>query len=310
MSANKSRPGPALRGTLTATVTPFLHGALDLERLGRQIDRQVEAGVEGLVPAGTTGENPTLTLEEHGQVISAVCERVARRIPVVPGVGTNSTAESVLLAKAAKDAGADAGLVVVPYYNRPCGQGLVDHFRRIWDESGLPIVLYNIPSRTGTALTPEIYDRLMGVEGIFAVKESSGDLNLASHLLANHEVNVLAGDDALAVPMMAIGASGVISVAANVIPGEMKLLTDAALTDDWIQARNLHRKLFPLWRALFVETNPIPVKCALRLLGLDSGETRLPLGSPGGRTEEGLRSQLQGLGMLGADLEHYIDPRD
>jgi 4-hydroxy-tetrahydrodipicolinate synthase len=171
-------------------------------------------------------------------------------------------------------------------------------------------VVYNIPSRTGTPLTPEIYDRLMGVEGIFAVKESSGDLNLATHLLANHDVNVLAGDDSLAVPMMAIGASGVISVASNVIPGETKLLTDAALTDDWIQARYLHKKLFPLWRALFVETNPIPVKCALRLLSLDSGETRLPLGHALSKTEEGLRAQLQSLGMLGADLDHYIDPRD
>lgn len=310
MSTAKSRPGPALRGTLTAMVTPFLHGAVDEDRLAKQIDRQIEAGVDGLVPGGTTGENPTLTLEEHERLIAVVCERVGKRIPVVAGVGTNSTAESVHLAKCARDSGADAGLVVVPYYNRPCGQGLVDHFRKIWEEAGLPIVVYNVPSRTGTPLTPEIYDRLVGIEGIFAVKESSGDLNLASHLLANHDVNVLAGDDSLTVPMMAIGAAGVISVASNLIPAETKLLTQAALMDDWIQARYLHRKLFPIWRALFVETNPIPVKCALRLLGMDSGETRLPLGAPGAKTEEGLRSQLQALGMLGADLEHYIDPRD
>jgi 4-hydroxy-tetrahydrodipicolinate synthase len=310
VSGTRTRPGPALRGTLTAMTTPFRHGELDLERLGRQIDRQLEAGVEGLVPAGTTGESPTLTMEEHESFVAAVCERVAKRVPVVAGVGTNSTAESVRLAKAARDAGADAGLVVVPYYNRPCGQGLVDHFRKVWEESGLPVMVYNVPSRTATALTPEIYDRLAGIEGVFAVKESSGDLGLASHLLANHDLNVLAGDDALAIPMMSIGASGVVSVASNVIPGETKLLTDAALKDDWIQARYLHRKLFPLWRALFAETNPIPVKCALRLLNLDSGETRLPLGAPGGRTEEGLRSQLQALGMLGADLDHYIDPRD
>jgi len=310
VSAKKSRPGPALRGTLTATVTPFHHGALDLERLGRQIDRQLEAGVDGLVPAGTTGENPTLTLEEHEKVVAAVCERVGKRIPVVAGVGTNSTAESVHLAKAARDAGADAGLVVVPYYNRPVGKGLVDHYRKIWDESGLPLVVYNIPSRTGTPLTAEIYDQLVGIEGIFAVKESSGDLNLASHLLANHDVNVLAGDDSLAIPMMAIGASGVISVASNLIPAEMKLLTDAAMKDDWIQARYLHRKLFPLWRSLFTETNPIPLKCALRLLKLDSGETRLPLGHATAKTEEGIGAQLQSLGLLGGDLDQYIDPRD
>jgi 4-hydroxy-tetrahydrodipicolinate synthase len=291
-------------------VTPFRGGTLDLERLGKQIDRQVEAGVDGLCPAGTTGENPTLTIEEQESLIAAVCERVARRVPVVAGVGTNSTAETVRLAKAAKAAGADAGLVVVPYYNRPMGQGLVDHFRRIWEESGLPIVVYNVPSRTGTALTPENYDRLAGIEGVFAVKEASGDLNIASHILANHDLTVLAGDDALTVPMMAIGASGVVSVASNLIPGEMKLMTDAALTDDWVQARNLHKRMFPLWRTLFVETNPIPLKCAMRTLGLDSGEVRLPLANATTRTEEAIGSQLQALGMLGGDIEHYIDPRD
>ena len=310
MSARKNRPGPALRGTLTAMVTPFRGGELDLERLGQQIERQIEGGVDGLVPAGTTGENPTLTLEEQETLVAAVCERVNRRVPVVAGVGSNSTAETVRLAKAAKAAGADAGLVVVPYYNRPMGQGLVDHFRRTWEASELPIVLYNIPSRTGTPLTPDVYDRLAGIEGIFAVKESSGDLNLASHLLANHDLNVLAGDDSLTVPMISIGAAGVISVASNVIPGEMKLLTDAALTDDWVQARNLHKKLFPLWRSLFLETNPIPVKCALRTLGQDSGEVRLPLAHATARTEEAIQGQLQALGMLGGDLDQYIDPRD
>jgi 4-hydroxy-tetrahydrodipicolinate synthase len=291
-------------------VTPFRSGAVDYECLAKQIDRQIAAGVEALAPAGTTGESPTLSFEEQEKLIAAVCERVGKRIPVVAGIGTNNTFETVQLARAAKTAGADAGLVVVPYYNRPVGQGLVDHFRRIWEESGLPIVVYNIPSRTGTALTTEIYDRLAGIEGVFAVKESSGDLNLASHLLASHDLNVLAGDDSLSVPMMAMGAAGVISVAANIIPGEMKMLTDAALTDDWVQARNLHKRLFPLWRALFLETNPIPVKCAMRLLGLDGGELRLPLCHAVGKTEEALRGQLQALGMLGADLDHYIDPRD
>jgi 4-hydroxy-tetrahydrodipicolinate synthase len=188
--------------------------------------------------------------------------------------------------------------------------GVVEHFRRIWGESELPLCLYNIPSRTGTGITPETYDRLAGIEGVFAVKEASGDLTLASHLLANHDLTVLAGDDALTVPMLAIGAAGVISVASNVVPAEMKMLTDSALMDDWVQARNLHKRLSGLFRALFLETNPIPVKCALRLLGHDSGELRLPLTSASARTEEALRGNLQALGMLGADLDHYIDPRD
>jgi len=304
------RPGPALRGTLTALATPFAGGEIDWDRLGSQIDRQIASGVDGLFPAGTTGECPTLPFEEHERFVTAVCERVDKRVPVVAGVGTNSTAETVRLAKAAKASGASAGLVVVPYYNRPNPAGLVDHYRRVWDASGLPICLYNIPSRTGTSIAPDTYDRLLGIEGIFAVKEASGDLNLASHLLANHDAIVLAGDDSLTVAMMAIGASGVISVASNVIPAEMKLLTDAALKDDWGQARYLHRRLFPFFRALFLETNPVPVKCALRLLGLDSGEVRPPLAPAGAETEEAVGAQLRALGLLGGDIEHYIDPRD
>jgi len=308
--AGGDRPGPALRGTITALVSPFRRGEVDWDRLGAQVERQIEAGVDALVPAGTTGESPTLSFEEHERLVAFVCERVAKRVPVVPGVGTNSTAESVSLAKAAKAAGADAGLVVVPYYNRPVPGGLVDHFRRIWDESGLPICLYNIPSRTGTAIAPDTYDRLAGVEGVFSVKEASGDLNLASHLLANHDLIVLAGDDALAVPMMAVGASGVISVASNLVPAEMKLLTDSALRDDWGQARYLHKRLFPLLRSLFLETNPIPLKCALRFLKLDSGELRLPLSHATSKTEDAIRAQLQALGLLDGESDEYIDPRD
>jgi len=308
--ARKERRGPALRGTLTALTTPFRRGEIDWEVLGRQLDRQIEAGVDGLVPAGTTGESPTIPFAEHENLVSKVCERVDKRIPVVAGVGTNSTADSIKLAEAAKDSGADAGLVVVPYYNRPVPGGIVDHFKAIWEETGLPICVYNIPSRTGTALTPEVYDRLAEIEGVFAVKEASGDLNLASHLLSNHDLIVLAGDDSLTVPMMAVGAAGVISVASNVIPAEMKLLTDAALKDDWGQARYLHKRLFPFFRSLFLETNPIPVKCALRLLDRDTGDVRLPLTAAAARTEEAVAAQLQALGLLSGGVENYIDPRD
>jgi 4-hydroxy-tetrahydrodipicolinate synthase len=308
--AGRDRPGPAIRGTLTALATPFRDGEIDGERFGGQIDRQIAAGVDGLVPAGTTGESPTISFEDHERLVAFVCERVQKRIPVVAGVGTNSTAESVRLAKSAKASGADAGLVVVPYYNRPGAGGLVDHYRRIWEESGLPICLYNIPGRTGTSIGPDLYDRLAAIEGIFSVKEASGDLNLASHLLANHDLIVLAGDDSLTVPMMSVGASGVISVASNIVPAEMKLLTDAALKDDWGQARYVHGRLFPLFRALFLESNPIPLKCAMRLMGLDSGEVRAPLSVATSATEDALRTRLQSLGLLGEEVDHYIDPRD
>lgn len=310
VTAASQRPGPRLRGTLTALLTPFRGGEIDYEVFGRQIDRQIEAGVDGLVPVGTTGESPTLSMDEHRRVISFVIERVARRIPVVPGTGANSTAEAVELSKFAVDAGADAGLVVVPYYNRPMQHGIVDHYRRVWDESGLPLVVYNIPSRTGTGLTADTYDRLAGIHGVIAVKEASGDLGLASHLLSSHDLVVLAGDDALAVPMMSIGAAGVISVASNILPFEMKAMTNAALKDEWSEARRIHRALFRCFRALFNETNPIPVKCAMHLLGHDSGELRAPLTAAQSNTETTLRGELQALGLLGEDLDLYIDPRD
>ena len=310
MSGSKSRPGPSLRGTITALVTPFEGAEVDWKRLGVTIERQIAAGVDAIAPAGTTGEVPTLSPEEHERLIHFVVEKVDRRVPVVAGVGKNSTAGTVRLARVANEAGVDAALVVVPYYNRPTPQGVVEHYRAVYEESGLPICVYNVPSRTGYGLTADVYDRLAGIQGIFAVKEASGDLNLVSHLIANHDLVVLAGDDALTVPIMSIGGAGVISVASNVVPAEMKLMTDACLMDDWTQARNIHKRLYPLFRALFLETNPIPVKCALRMLDLDSGILRLPLVGATSRTEEALRGVLQSLGMLGAELDGYIDPRD
>ncbi len=310
MVGSAKRPEVPLRGTLTALVTPFRAGEVDWEGLERLVDRQLEAGVDGLVPVGTTGESPTLSIEEHERVVAFVVERVARRIPVVPGTGSNSTAEALRLTRSAKEAGADAALVVVPYYNRPTQQGIVQHYRVLWEEAGLPLVVYNIPSRTATGLTAESFDALAGIEGIVGVKESSGDLGLASHLLSSHDLIVLAGDDGLCVPMMSLGAAGVISVASNVLPFEMKALTDAALRDEWAEARRIHRALHRFFKALFRETNPIPVKCALRLLGLDSGEVRLPLLPASSATEEALRGQLQALGLLGEDLDLYMDPRD
>ncbi len=310
MSAETDRPAPPLRGTLTALVTPFKGGQVDEEALVAQVDRQLEAGVDGLVPAGTTGESPTLTHEEHVRVVAVVAERVNKRVPVIAGTGSSSTAEAVALTKASMEAGADAALVVAPYYNRPGPSGIVEHYKRVCGDGGLPVVVYNIPSRTGVSIGPDLYDRLAGVEGVFAVKEASGDLVLASHVAGGSDLILLAGDDALCVPMMAIGAAGVISVASNLVPFEMKAMTDAALRDEWAEARRIHRALFRLFRALFVETNPVPVKYALNLLGYDSGEVRLPLLPPSSPTEDLLRGQLQALGLLGSGLHEYIDPRD
>ncbi|MHC4924629.1 MAG: 4-hydroxy-tetrahydrodipicolinate synthase [Planctomycetota bacterium] len=310
MSTTQTRPGPALRGTMTALITPFNNEGIDWERLEAQIERQIEAGIDGLVPAGTTGECPTLSFEEHEQLIRFVVEKVDRRVAVVPGTGGNSTEESVRLSRVAKECGAHAGLVVVPYYNRPGPEGIVEHYRRIWEETELPIVVYNIPSRTGTALTTEIYDRLQSIPGCFAVKEASGDLTLASHLVHRGEMIPLAGDDALCIPMMSVGAGGVISVASNIVPMEMVAMTNAALVDNWPEARRIHRALFPLFRALFNETNPIPIKCAMEMLGHDSGTIRGPMTHANSHTESLVRGQLQVLGLMDEDLDAYIDPRD
>jgi 4-hydroxy-tetrahydrodipicolinate synthase len=264
-------------GAIVAMVTPFVDGQVDYGALGKLIDFQIDGGVQGLSPCGTTGESPTLTYEENDKVIEFVVQRAAGRVPVIAGTGSNSTAEAMELTRHAKSCGADGCLIVNPYYNKPTQQGMFEHVARI-AEIGLPIVLYNIPSRCGVALTAETVARMYEqIEMVVGVKESTGDLNLASQIAASCDITILSGDDSLTLPLCAVGGSGVISVVANILPAEIRTLCDHIANFDLADACTQHLRLFPLFRGLFVETNPIPIKAALAMAGMIREELRLPL---------------------------------
>ena len=266
------------QGVLTAIVTPFKDGAVDFQRLGDQVERQIAGGVDGLVPCGTTGESPTLSHEEHEQVVAFVVERARKRVPVIAGAGSNNTAEALRLTRHAKAVGADATLQVVPYYNKPTQEGQYRHFRAIAEAADLPVVLYNIPGRSGTGMTPETVARLRrDCPNITAIKEATGSLDQASEIAGLCDITILSGDDSLTLPLAAVGGKGVISVASNLVPTDVKALTSAILAGDFVKARAAHRKLFALCKVMFIETNPIPVKAAMAMVGADSGELRLPM---------------------------------
>jgi len=270
-----------LRGAMTALVTPFTAtGEVDIEMLRAHVKRQIEAGIDALVPVGTTGESPTLTHDEHRRVIEVVVE-VARdqtggMTPVIAGTGSNSTHEAVAMTRHAKDCGADAALVVAPYYNKPTQEGLYRHYSTIADV-GLPIILYNIPGRCGVELTVDTVVRLSDVNHVIAIKEATGKLDVASEIASRCGLTILSGDDSLTLPLMSVGATGVISVLANLLPERIKALTTAVESSDFDAARKLHLELFPVFKAIFLETNPIPIKAAMHLAGLDSGMLRLPM---------------------------------
>ncbi|MCI0651038.1 MAG: 4-hydroxy-tetrahydrodipicolinate synthase [Planctomycetes bacterium] len=265
-----------LEGVFTALVTPFRDGGVDWKALGELIEAQINEGIHGLVPCGTTGESPTLTPEEHEQVVAFAVERTNGRVPVLAGTGSNSTAEAVRYTRHARAAGADAALIVLPYYNRPTPEGIIEHFKALAAE-GLPLVIYNIPARTGVNLTVESYRSLAEIPGVVATKEASGSLTLVESILADGKLKVFSGDDALALPLMCLGAHGVISVASNVAPRAMVDLYDYIAEGKLVRARERHRRLTPLFHALFVETNPVPVKAALAALGRIEEIVRLPL---------------------------------
>ena len=270
----------AIAGTLTAMITPFRDGAIDYARLDQQIDRQIAGGVDGLVPCGTTGESPTLSHDEHRRLIEHVVDKVAGRVKVVAGTGSNATTEALELTRHAKGAGADAALIVNPYYNKPTQEGLYRHFALLADEVGLPIVLYNIPGRTGVALTPATVARLAEHEAVIAIKEATVSMDTASEiaaLTAHRDLAILSGDDSLTLPLMAIGGRGVISVLSNLLPDRVTAMVKAGLHSDFEGARRMHLELFPLFKGMFLETNPIPIKTAMRMAGHDTGELRLPL---------------------------------
>jgi 4-hydroxy-tetrahydrodipicolinate synthase len=291
--------GEAFAGLSVAMVTPFKNGAIDWDVFRAQIEFQIAAGTTCLCPVGTTGECPTLMHDDHERVIAFVCEIAAGRVKVMPGTGSNNTAEALRLTKFAEKAGADAALQVAPYYNKPTQQGFYEHFKCLAEQTGLPQCVYNIPGRTGKNIEPETIIRLAELENISLVKEATGSLDQASAIICNTNLTVLSGDDSLTLPMMAIGGKGVISVVGNIVPQDMAALIKAAGAGKLEEAQKWHRKLFPLCRDMLgLSTNPIPVKAALKLLGRDTGELRLPLTPLSAAEEASLRKTLVGYGLL------------
>ena len=265
-------------GSYVAIVTPFKNDQVDYDSLGKLIEMHVEQGTSGLVPCGTTGESPTVSHVEHKEIIRFVIKQAAGRIPVIAGTGSNSTAEAIELTRDAARAGADATLQVAPYYNKPEPEGMYRHFKAIADKSGLPMILYNIPGRTGRAIAMDTIIRLAeDVTEVVALKASDGSLDNVAEVRRNTKLDILSGDDSATLPMMSVGGQGVISVVANFIPRDVADMVAAALKGDFAAARKMHLKMFPVFKACFLETNPIPVKTAMGLLGLCSDELRLPL---------------------------------
>jgi 4-hydroxy-tetrahydrodipicolinate synthase len=283
------------KGCFVALVTPFSNGRIDLRALDALVDHVIAGGVAGLVPCGTTGESPTLTEEEHVEIIAAVARRSAGRVPVIAGTGTNCTDKSLRLSQAAVRAGADAVMLVAPYYNRPNQRGLYEHFSAVARGVGAPVVLYNIPGRTGVEISVDTIARLHADhDNIVAVKHATGSIEGAAELAARSDIVILSGDDPLTLPLMSMGATGVISVIANLLPSEMSSMVSAALAENWETARGWHKKLYPMARDLLkLDTNPIPIKTALALRGMVAEEFRLPLCPLESAQRERLQSLLK-----------------
>ncbi len=265
-------------GAMTALVTPFQDGEIDFQTLDELIEFQLEGGIDGIVPMGTTGESPTMSHEEHKLVIERVVKTVGSQVPVIAGAGSNSTAEAIELTAFAKQVGADATLQVDPYYNKPTQEGFYQHFKAIAEAVDLPIVLYNIPGRCGAGMTPETIARLDKVENIVAIKEATGSLDQASEIAMRCDMTIISGDDSLTLPLASIGGKGVISVVANIVPADVKAMTDLILEGDLVSARQWHKKLFVLCKSMLtLATNPIPIKAAMAMLDRCSEELRLPM---------------------------------
>jgi 4-hydroxy-tetrahydrodipicolinate synthase len=295
-----SRKGSAFAGLAVAIVTPFRDGAVDYATLRAQVEFQIAAGTDCLCPVGTTGESPTLSHEEHERVISEVIQVARGRVKVMPGTGSNSTAEALRLTRWAAKEGADASLMVAPYYNKPTQEGFYQHYKAVAEAVGIPICVYNIPGRTGKNIEPETIVRLGELPNITMVKEATGSLDQASQILASSDLTILSGDDSLTLPLMSVGGEGVISVVGNIVPTDMRELVRSYLAGDAAQARAWHHKLFPLCRDMLgLSTNPIPIKAAMKLLGRDTGELRLPMTPLDAGSEQKLRQSLTRYGLLG-----------
>lgn len=295
------RRGSDFAGLSVAIVTPFRDGEVDYDRLKQQIEFQIEAGTRCIVPVGTTGESPTLTHDEHERVIAESIQCAAGRVKVMAGTGSNSTAEALRLTKRAADEGADATLQVAPYYNKPTQEGFYQHFKAVAEAVDIPVCVYNIPGRTGKEIDVATIQRLAELPGITMVKEATGKLDQCSAIVGTTDLTVLSGDDSLTLPMMSVGAEGVVSVAGNLVPGDMIKLVNAAASGDLATAQQMHHKLFALCsNMLGLATNPIPVKAAMRMVGRDTGELRLPMTPLDSQAEEKLQQTILAYGLASA----------
>jgi 4-hydroxy-tetrahydrodipicolinate synthase len=286
-------------GVLTALVTPFRSGAIDENALRALVERQIAAGVDGLVPCGSTGESATLSHDEHDRVIEIVVDAAAGRVPVVAGTGSNNTQEAIRLTLHAKDAGAAGALLISPYYNKPTQSGIVAHYEAIARATELPLIVYNIPGRTASNILPATLAQLAQIEWVVGVKEACGNIDQIAHVVAQcpPDFDVLSGDDALTLPLLAVGGKGVISTTSNVAPGPMLELVRSFRAGRTARALEIHQQLLPLFDALFCETNPIPLKAALSIMGLIDGEIRLPLTPISQPNREALQVVLKELGL-------------
>ena len=289
------------RGAFVAIVTPFIDGKLDEQGLQDLIEFQIAGGTHGIVPCGTTGESATMSHAEHHRVVELTIKTVAGRVPVLAGTGSNSTSESIELTRAAKEAGADGALMITPYYNKPSQEGLYQHFKAVAEAVDIPIILYNVPSRTAVNMLPETVARCAAIPNIVGVKEATADLNQISQVirLCPKDFAVMSGDDFTSMPTVMIGGTGVISVTSNVAPEDMAAMMNAALAGDIAKAQELHYKLLPLMQAMFIDTNPVPAKTALMMMGkIKSGLPRLPLYKMNEGNEEKLKKVITAYGLI------------
>ena len=287
-------------GAIVAIVTPFKKGKVDEKSLRELIEFQIKNGTDGIVPCGTTGESSTLSHEEHDRVIEITIDAARKRVPVIAGTGSNSTDEALRLTRHAHEAGADGTLLVCPYYNRPTQEGLYQHFKTIAQSVPIPIIPYNIPSRTGVNLLPETVARLAKISNIVGIKEASGSLQQMQDVigLCGDKFDVLSGDDFFTFPLLAIGGRGVVSVVSNIVPADMAAMVDAFAAGDIKKAQKLHHRLVPLIDALFIETNPVPVKAALAMMGKIAYDVRLPMYKMSDGNYEKLKGVMKNYGLI------------
>ncbi len=289
-----------IKGAIVAIVTPFKTGKVDEEGLRSLIEFQIQNGTDGIVPCGTTGESATLSYDEHNRVIDVTIEAVGGRVPVIAGTGSNSTSETIMLTRHAEEAGADAALLITPYYNKPTQEGLYRHYRAVSEAVEIPIILYNVPGRTGVNMLPDTVARLAEFKNIVGIKEATGNMAQVSDIIERcpEDFVVLSGDDFTTFPILCLGGKGVISVTSNVAPGDVASMIDAFEQGDVEVARSIHYRLMPLNRAMFLETNPIPVKTALSIMGRIEEEFRLPLSPMLDKNRDILESTLKGYKLI------------